>query len=529
MKCLYPIMTMVVMIVLIMCSQKTTTVQDTETEKPVLSPQTPDSIWIDAVTYTSFRAVWTHVDSVDGYRLIRTNGAGAEIDTVNTTDTVHTYAVVNSCNTYIVKVFSHKGSLFCSTARTSEAVSIFRFSNPRNVRVDSTTATSATIRFSPTEDQFQTNHFYRLYVRTHDNTLIDSVDLDSAARGVIVTGLQPNRAYKMSLVSATARGPSPVDSNCLYDTSSSLCNTKRFPYVFVSTYETPSAPSDTNLAPIPGGICLMGYVWERDVIQYLQTGPLHEVIISPFYMSKYETTAQQYAQFLMAKKSHLSIDKCIILGSDTLCDTSYSFWPLTYDGTTIAPKNGKQRYPMQGLTWFGAIAYCNWLSAQNGLDSCYTSQKICDYAKNGYRLPTEAEFEYVASAAVKGHKFRFNWGSDWDTTKGAVSTVEGPAAVGRYAGYLGVYDLTGNIMEWVNDWSDAVNENTESSLYYQQCLAQGVVTDPRGPALQIDDYKHMMRGGSYETGGKGNLSTYRYINPCNTLSDYGFRVCRSAQ
>ncbi len=81
----------------------------------------------------------------------------------------------------------------------------------------------------------------------------------------------------------------------------------------------------------------------------------------------------------------------------------------------------------------------------------------------------------------------------------------------------------------VSDWSDVTSEASSHSNYYEECRDQGVVTDPRGPASQVGTLPHMMRGGSYETGVNGCVVTYRYVNPCDNFSDYGFRIARSAQ
>lgn len=493
-------------------------------------PNAPDSVWIESATYTSITAVWNSVDSIDGYRIVLCDRDAVPIDTQQTTDTIYTFSNLTAGQSYMVKAASYVASVTSTEYKISSVISLFKLRNPRNVKLASSTGNSSvTISFDPTEDNHEpVNFWYRAYLRSYTGAIIDSQDVDSSARTVTFSGLAQDSAYKISLVTARTLGVNEIDSNCVYDTSNSMYNTWRFPYVYVSTYTTPAAVSDTNLIPVRGGMYVMGYIWDRDVVSLVLYGPAHEVVVSSFYMGKYEITAQEYAAFLNARISDVTVQngKWLAINTDTLGDTLVPFWPLSFNGQSYTVKTGKERFPIIGLTWYGAAAYCNWLSKQKGLDTCYNSSWQCDYAKNGYRLPTEAEFEYLTSRAVTGYKTRFIWGFEWKTTDANVST-ETAAAVGSYPAFFGIHDLAGNAMEYVNDWSDVASEMFATSVYYQTCANQGVVKDPRGPSAQVEDFKHLMRGGSWETGMSGNISTYRYANHCNTLDDYGFRVARS--
>lgn len=493
------------------------------------SLKSPDSVWNKSLSLDTVSIIWNKVDSAEGYIVVLMNGSGNPLDTFSTLDTVIDLGITPE-HTYMVSVGTYKGDKWSKHMKNTPLIRVYSIRNPRNVKLISKTVYSATISFDATEDNnLEMDFSYRIYLRDHDGVKLDSIDIDSSARTAVVSGLQANKSYKISIVSVSSITVNTIDSNCVYDTSLNNYNFRKLPYVYVSTYADLAIPADNNLASVKGGIFLMGYLWGRDSMQIWEAGPLHEVIVSSFYMGRYEITASQYVNFLNSIKPVINFDQtALLVGTDTLCDTGKTYWPLSYDGTSFSIKAGKENYPMVGIHWNGASAYCNWLSKQYNLDTCYDAQGNCDFSKNGYRLPTEAEFEYTASNAQSGHKQRFPWGFEWKTSEACVAK-NGPDPVGTYPALNGIYDLAGNIIEYMNDWSDASSEATSHSPYYQECLSNGVVVDPRGPVSQVQSYGHLMRGGSYETGISGNVVTYRYVNPCNNLSDYGFRVARNAQ
>jgi formylglycine-generating enzyme required for sulfatase activity len=176
--------------------------------------------------------------------------------------------------------------------------------------------------------------------------------------------------------------------------------------------------------------------------------------------------------------------------------------------------------PVDRISWFDAILYCNSRSDAEGLSRCYKisgfgDSKVasCDFKVNGYRLPTEAEWEYAA----KSGKMTSYSGSElpdqiaWykDNSNRRLHPVKS-----KSANSFGLYDLTGNVSEWVWDWFD---------LNYQKVMP---FINPTGP--DIGTYK-VVRGGSVDTGAGNSLQvTFRAkADPDKSLSFTGFRLVRT--
>jgi formylglycine-generating enzyme required for sulfatase activity len=189
---------------------------------------------------------------------------------------------------------------------------------------------------------------------------------------------------------------------------------------------------------------------------------------------------------------------------------------------------GISKGPVEGATWFDAVLFCNARSKRDGLDSIYAytaKTKVgesctgltglaIDYSRTGYRLPTEAEWEYACRSGAKGS---FYWGdADDDTTMGEYAwfyansgSTTHPVA-GKQANYFGLYDLSGNVEEWCNDWFG------DYSVDAQQ--------DPTGP---ISGSYRVLRGGSWDRGAHYLRSASRtYVAPSPQVANDGFRLCR---
>jgi formylglycine-generating enzyme required for sulfatase activity len=184
-------------------------------------------------------------------------------------------------------------------------------------------------------------------------------------------------------------------------------------------------------------------------------------------------------------------------------------------------------HPVKYVTWYGSVAYCDWLSLQQGLPRAYShSTWECNsgnpYTAAGYRLPTEAEWEYACRA---GTQTPFNTGSCLDAGTEANYYGPGPytgCPTGPYVGWtvpvgsypanvFGLYDMHGNLYEWCNDWYGTYG---------------GTVTDPVGPGA--GSYR-VFRGGGWADYARVCRSADRlYDDPGSAYGNLGFRPVRSA-
>jgi len=332
--------------------------------------------------------------------------------------------------------------------------------------------------------------------------------------------------------------------------------------------------SGVSEVAIPGGEYEMGdhygYVDPNHPSDEL---PVHLVKIDSFNIAATVTTNQQFLNFLNAYLVQGLAEvrnKIVYLtgGSDSLCYTwQYAPWySISYDGTSFSMADFRANHPMVGVLWFGAAVYCNWLSQQNGLQSCYnTTTWVCDFAQNGYRLPTEAEWEYAGRGGHTNPYFNYPYGDTthvnqanlpdsgdpYETGSFPLSTPVGfydgslkhktdynwPGSAATYqtmngANGFGLYDMQGDVWELINDW------------YGQNYYSISPYDNPRGPdaGFIMPDGKPYrgMRGGNWYNGdilngvndghsrvSNRNPSYYRGPqDPNHPWYHVGFRVAR---
>ena len=214
----------------------------------------------------------------------------------------------------------------------------------------------------------------------------------------------------------------------------------------------------------------------------------HSVTLSPFYMDKYEVTQELYQQIV---------------------EENPSKW------------KGKAN-PVETVRWSDVARFCNKRSLAEGLEPAYDLENwTCNFEAAGYRLPTEAEWEYAARV---GSTTSYPFGSSdsrlrehaWYTRNAAKKTHP----VGKLEpNAWGLHDMLGNVMEWCNDF------------YQVDYYPNSPKTDPTGPEK---GNTRVVRGGCWRSNPDSCRSSYRYNeNPaytdaCFGYEVYGFRCVRRA-
>lgn len=247
--------------------------------------------------------------------------------------------------------------------------------------------------------------------------------------------------------------------------------------------------------------------------------PQHAVTITrPFCMAATEVTVAQFREFVTSSKYVTQAEQ--FGGGNSHTWTPSGLKPEEVKNIWSAPGYAiSDNQAVAQVTWFDAVAFCNWLSEQELLDPCYEASGRVDWKlvkdANGYRLPTEAEWEYACRA---GTTSSYSFGGDFkqlaDYAWTGESQVYGSQPVaGKQPNPFGLFDMHGNVREWCYDW------------YSSEFYAEPTSSDPVNAEYGTD---RVMRGGRWPRHGMQGRSAFRYdINPFQRDNHSGFRIVRA--
>jgi len=240
-----------------------------------------------------------------------------------------------------------------------------------------------------------------------------------------------------------------------------------------------------NMVLIKAGTFIMGT--DNDD---MWANPAHQVTLTKdFYMSAYEITQKQWQK--------------VFMGSDP----SY--------------QNGTPDNPVEQIMWesstvpYGAIEWCNEASKLDGFEPCYTingTTVTCDFSKNGYRLPTEAEWEYACRAGTTGDLSFTGNIDDYAWTRQNSNTEVHNVGL-KLPNPWGLYDMYGNVAEWCWDWLDTYSSDSQ--------------TNPTGPTKFTGNGKVVRGGSAFSTVNEIKSWAREDFNPVMRERKVGFRVVRN--
>jgi formylglycine-generating enzyme required for sulfatase activity len=270
-----------------------------------------------------------------------------------------------------------------------------------------------------------------------------------------------------------------------------------------------------GMARVPGGTYEMGDHFGLDPMYSL---PVHTVRVDTFFMDATEVTNADFCALLNEawQAGEIVTGEVSPFGDPVVrgAEDPYSvyLWLRTW-GTlscdiffdefsdSFEVVFDRDLHPVVRVAWRGAAAYCNWRSEKEGLAPCYDLHTWeCNFALDGYRLPTEAEWEYAARGGLRyaiypwgdgidGSKANYADSGDRHENDGFIGLGEPTTPVGSYPpNAYGLHDMAGNVMELCNDYFDW--------YYYRYCVENRISDNPTGPLAPVCGGGHVFRGGS---------------------------------
>jgi formylglycine-generating enzyme required for sulfatase activity len=340
------------------------------------------------------------------------------------------------------------------------------------------------------EDNIDGNVTIRLFKRDEQiSEITNSTESDGLYSWTIQSTLNEGYGYSISIFNAADSSKS--DSSDLYFSIPNITTPQGMVFVQGGTFEMGDRLGDG----------------ETDEI------PVHSVTVSDFYIGRYEITQSEWKVYM----------------------------PLPYFEYDYGIGDN---YPIYNESWYDVIVYCNKRSIGEDLTPCYsingstdpnnwgsipTSQNAvwdaaeCNWNVDGYRLPTEAEWEYACRGGIyNSNNYRYSGGEiideiGWYFENSGGSTGKTFPVGLKKPNQLGIYDMSGNVREWCWDWF--------WSSYYTICNDIGTVTDPLGYTSVSLHRSH--RGGYWLESAYRQRVTDRNGNiPQSEGSLFGFRIIK---
>ncbi len=252
----------------------------------------------------------------------------------------------------------------------------------------------------------------------------------------------------------------------------------------------PPDPIPEGMLLVEGGEFMMGCTPEQGECEDDEK-PVHKVYVDDFLMGEHEVTNEEFVAFLNSEGNRSE-------GGREWYEIVSSAAKIEKQGSYYRVKSGYESHPVMKVSWYGAVAYCKWLSKSTGRE---------------YRLPTEAEWEYAARGGRYAEGYKYSGGNNLDYEAWYTSNSGGGTrpVMGKMPNDLDLCDMSGNVWEWCSDWY-----GTYKSAYQRN------PTGASGGSIRV------VRGGSWYGIARGcRVAIRNGFDSTSRNSRVGFRVVAS--